>query len=369
MQEPHGPPNKTPLNALFRQMGARLVDFAGWEMPVQFSSVLEEHAAVRGAAGLFDVSHMGEIVVRGPGALALVQRLTCNDASSLAPGRAQYSALLTEAGTFVDDIVVYRRASDDFLLVANAGNTDRDFARIASRADGDVEVVNTSTRWAQLAIQGPRAEAILRECTRLDLRSIRYYRFAEGEVRGVRSIVSRTGYTGEDGFEIYLPPDGAPDLFRALLQAGRERGLLPCGLGARDTLRLEARMLLYGNDIDETTTALEAGLEGIVRLEKGEFVGREALRRQKESGVQRLLVGFELLDRGIARHGFPVRDAAGAEVGRVTSGTLGPTVGKSIGLAYVPRHLSSVGTRLSVTIRERDAAMVVVPTPFYKRLR
>src|SRR6266571_1055287 len=244
MQEAPGPLKKTPLNGLFREMGARLVDFAGWEMPVHFSSVLEEHHAVRKAAGLFDVSHMGEIEVRGPGALALVQRLTCNDASRLAPGQAQYSVLTTETGTFVDDILVYRRGPDAFLLVVNAGNTDKDFAWIAARAGGELEVANDSARWAQLAIQGPRAEAILQDCTRLDLRSIRSYRFVEGEVRGARA------------------------LFRALLEAGKGRGILPCGLGARDTLRLEARMLLYGNDVDETTSVLEAGLSGIVRLEK-----------------------------------------------------------------------------------------------------
>ena len=368
MQEAPGPLKKTPLNGLFREMGARLVDFAGWEMPVHFSSVLEEHHAVRNAAGLFDVSHMGEIEVRGPGALVLVQRLTCNDASRLAPGQAQYSVLTTETGTFVDDILVYRRGPDAFLLVVNAGNTDKDFAWIAARAGGEVEVANDSARWAQLAIQGPRAEAILQDCTRLDLRSIRSYRFVEGEVRGARALVSRTGYTGEDGFEIYVPPDAAPGLFRALLEAGKGRGLLPCGLGARDTLRLEVRMLLYGNDVDETTTVLEAGLSGILRLEKGEFVGREALRRETQAGVARSLAGFEVRDRGIARHGYPVRHE-GVEVGRVTSGTLGPHVRKSIGLASVPPRLARIGTRLSVAIREREAALVVVPTPFYRRPR
>jgi aminomethyltransferase len=368
MQGAGAPPKTTPLNHLVREMGARLVDFAGWEMPVQFSSVLEEHKAVRGAAGLFDVSHMGEIEIHGPGALPLIQRLTCNDASRLAPGQAQYSALTTEKGTFVDDILVYRRRPDDFLLVVNAGNTDKDFAWITRHAEGEVEVVNASARWALLAIQGPRAQDILGRLTRLDLPAIRPFRFAQGTVGPAQAIVSRTGYTGEDGFEIMLPPESAADLFRSLLQAGRAEGLLPCGLGARDTLRLEARMALYGNDIDDTTTVLEAGLDGIVRFEKGEFLGRAALQHQKTAGPARLLVGFEMVDPGIARHGHAVV-AGGEVIGQVTSGTFGPTVKKSIGLAYVPRAVSGVGTRLTVVIREREAAAAIVPTPFYRRPR
>jgi aminomethyltransferase len=363
-----GSPKKTALNGLFRELGARLVDFAGWEMPVQFSSILEEHHAVRGAAGLFDVSHMGEIHVGGGGALSLIQSLTCNDAARLQIGQAQYTALTTEKGTFVDDILVYRRGRDDFFLVVNAGNTDKDFAWIARHAERDVEVVNASARWAQLALQGPKAETILGSLTSLPLRAMRYYHFLEGEVQGVPSIVSRTGYTGEDGFEIYLPPESAADLFRAILDAGRALGIRPCGLGARDTLRLEARLALYGNDIDETTSVLEAGLQWIVRLDKGEFIGREPLVREKETGPKRRLVGFEMLDPGIARHGYPVV-AGGREVGTVTSGTFGPTVKKNIGLARVPAALSAVGTRLSVVIRGRQAAATVVPTPFYKRPR
>ncbi len=363
-----GPPKKTPLNGLFREMGARLVDFAGWEMPVHFSSILEEHHAVRGAAGIFDVSHMGEIHVGGGGALLLIQGLTCNDAARLQTGQAHYTALTTEKGTFVDDILVYRRGRDDFFLVVNAGNTDKDFAWIARHAEKDVEVVNASARWAQLALQGPKAETILASLTPLPLRSMRYYHFLEGEVRGVPSIVSRTGYTGEDGFEIYLPPGAAADVYRAILDAGRAHGIRPCGLGARDTLRLEARMALYGNDIDETTTVFEAGLEWIVRLEKGDFIGRGPLAREQETGPKRRLVGFEMLDPGIARHGYPVFEG-GREVGTVTSGTLGPTVKKNIGLAYVPTALSAAGTRLSIGIRGRQAAVVVVPTPFYKRQR
>jgi aminomethyltransferase len=323
---------------------------------------------VRSAAGLFDVSHMGEIEIQGPDALSLVQSVTCNDAARLAPGRAQYSALLTEQGTFVDDVLVYRRAADRFLLVVNAGNAGKDFAWVSRQADGDVEVVDASARWAQLALQGPRSVAVLQPLCAEALDAVPSYGFVESRVAGVPAIVSRTGYTGEDGFEIYLPPEAAADLFRILLKSGAGQGLLPCGLGARDTLRLEARLALYGNDIDETTTAHEAGLSWIVKPEKGDFIGREALARQKAAGVARRLAGFEMVDRGIARHGFPVR-FEGREVGGVTSGTFGPFVKKNIGLAYLPSSLAGVGSRVSVVIRERDAAAVVVPTPFYKRSR
>jgi len=358
----------TPLHRLACRLGGRMVPFAGWEMPVQFSSLIEEHLAVRTAAGLFDVSHMGEVTVEGPGALATVQRLTCNDVSRLRDGQAQYTALLTESGTFVDDILVYRRGADRYLLVVNAGNTDKDAAWIAGHAGPGVRVVNESERWAQIAVQGPASQEILQGLTSVDLRGLAWYHFAEGEVRGARCLVSRTGYTGEDGFEVYGPPESAEDLFQALLDAGRPRGVLPCGLGARDTLRLEARMALYGNDIDDTTTVLEAGLRGIVKLGKGDFIGREALQRQEREGLRRTLVGFEMVDRGIARHGYRVR-REGREVGLVTSGTFAPFVKKNIGLAYVPPDLSGVGSRFSVLIRERDAAATVVPTPFYKRAR
>jgi aminomethyltransferase len=366
--QPGETPRKTPLNALFRDMGARLVDFAGWEMPVQFSSVIEEHMAVRTAAGLFDVSHMGEIEIEGPGALSLVQKVTCNDAARLAPGQVQYSALLTPAGTFVDDILVYRRSGDRFLLVVNAGNTAKDVAWVARHAGGDVRVEDASRRWAQIALQGPRSESILKGLCDADLQAMAYYRFVEAPVRGVGCLVSRTGYTGDDGFEIYSPPEAAADLFRALLDAGRGAGLRPCGLGARDTLRLEAAMPLYGNDIDEGTTPYEAALRWIVKPAKGGFIGREALAAQERDGVRRRRVGFEMIERGIARHGYPVR-SAGRDVGVVTSGTFGPYVKKNIGMAYVPPDLTGEGARLSVVIRDRDAAAVVVPTPFYRRAR
>ena len=361
-----GPLKATPLVRLFRDLGARLVDFAGWELPVQFSSVLEEHQAVRAAAGLFDVSHMGEVEVRGRVALDLVQKVTSNDASRLRPGQAQYTALTTEKGTFVDDIIVYRRGEEDFLLVVNASNTDKDFAWIASQARGPVEVINASARYAQLALQGPRAQTILETLVQAPLAPIRPFHFIETAVDGAKCIVARTGYTGEDGFEIYAPPEAAPDLFRALLREGTPHGLLPCGLGARDTLRLEARLVLYGNDIDETTTVLEAGLDGIVKLDKGPFIGSEALRREKERGPRRRLMGFEMIDAGIPRHGYPIR-IENTEAGGVTSGTFGPTVKKSIGLAYFPSRAARAGTRFSVAIRGRDAQAVIVPTPFYRR--
>ncbi|HKQ97691.1 MAG TPA: glycine cleavage system aminomethyltransferase GcvT [Candidatus Polarisedimenticolia bacterium] len=359
---------RTPLNALFHEMGARMVDFAGWEMPVQFSSVIEEHVAVRTAAGLFDVSHMGEIAVEGKDALALVQRVTCNDASTLTPGRAQYSALLNERGGVVDDILVYRLAAERFLLVVNAGNTDKDFAWIKSKAAGEARIENTSAAWAQLALQGPASASIMGALGVTGLESMRYYHFALLEVGGAESIVSRTGYTGEDGFEIYCPPAAAADIFRRLVKAGGSAGLKPCGLGARDTLRLEARMPLYGNDLDDTTTPIEAGLEWIVKTAKGEFIGRAALEAQQSGGLKRRLAGFEMVDRGIGRHGYPVR-SGGREVGVVTSGTFGPYLKKNIGLAYVPPALSEPGARFDIVIRDRDTAAVVVPTPFYKRTR
>jgi aminomethyltransferase len=345
-----------------------MVPFAGWDMAVQFTSVIEEHMAVRTAAGLFDVSHMGEIEVEGPQALALVQRLTCNDAARLEDGQAQYSALTNEHGAFVDDILVYRRKADRYLLVVNAGNSDKDAAWVQQHAQDarDVTVRDASRRYAQLAVQGPASAAIVSRVCGVPVGDLGSYRFVEAMVRKAPSIVSRTGYTGEDGFEIYGPPEAAPDLFQALLDGGRELGLKPCGLGARDTLRLEARLPLYGNDIDDTTTVLEAGLKRFLRLDKGDFIGRPALQRQENEGLPRKLVGFEMTDRGIARHGYPVRHD-GSAIGLVTSGTFGPFVKKNIGLAYVPPALAAVGTRFEVIIRERGAAAVVVPTPFYRR--
>ena len=359
---------RTPLYSVHRELGAKMVDFGGWEMPVEYRGIREEHRAVRERAGLFDVSHMGEFAVEGPDALAFLQRLTSNDVSKLEDGRCQYSAMLTERGTFVDDLLVYRLGPEKYLLVVNAGNTPKDFAHALSIARGfRVKVDDRSADYALLALQGPRAEEVLATMTDADLAAIPYYGFVEARVSGSPAIVSRTGYTGESGFEVYCDPGAAPRLFREILEAGRPFDVAPCGLGARDTLRLEAKMALYGNDIDDTTTPLEADLGWIVKLNKGDFEGREALARQKAQGLRRKLVGFELLDRGIARHGYETRSPAGTGV--VTSGIPSPTLGKSIGLAYLPLADASVGAEFQVDLRGRPARARVVETPFYKRAK
>ncbi|HKY32104.1 MAG TPA: glycine cleavage system aminomethyltransferase GcvT [Candidatus Polarisedimenticolia bacterium] len=359
-------PRRTPLHALHVAAGARMVDFAGWDMPVQYAGVIEEHIAVRRCAGLFDVSHMGEIVVRGPSALEALQRLTCNDASRLSPGMAQYSALTTEAGTPVDDVLVYRLAPQEFLLVVNAANDAKDVAWVRERLPRGAEAEHASERFAQIALQGPSAEAILAAATPARVGALASFRFLGAEVAGVPSIVARTGYTGEDGFEIYCAPGGAEAIWQALTAAGKGHGLQPAGLGARDTLRLEACLPLYGQDIDETTSLLEAGLGFIVRLDKGDFLGREALARQKEHGVPRRLAGFEMVERGVARHGYPVA-AGGDPAGQVTSGTYAPFLRKNIGLVYLPAALAREGQELDVIIRARPVRARVVRTPFYKR--
>ena len=359
---------KTPLHARHVAMGAKMVPFGGWEMPVQYSGIREEHLAVRGAAGLFDVSHMGEIEIAGRDALAAVQRISSNDASRLDIGQAHYSALATEAGTFVDDLLVYRLRDDHFMLVVNASSIAKDFAHISAgiKGVGDAFAVNTSSRYALIAIQGPRALEVLQPLTEVALDDIGYYRFETGEVANQRSTISRTGYTGEDGFEIFLPPAGSERLWQTLLAAGTEVGLKPAGLGARDTLRLEAAMRLSGQDIDETTTVLEAGLGWVVGWDKPAFIGRDALVAQKAAGVTRKLVGFEMVDRGIARHGYSVF-AQSEQVGVVTSGTRTPFLDKAIGLAYLPSTACAPGTDCEVEIRGRRVAARVVPLPFYKR--
>lgn len=356
---------QTPLNSQHRALGARMVDFGGWDMPVQYSGVIEEHKAARTAAGLFDVSHMGEIEVRGSRALEVVQRLTPNDVSALTPGRVQYSALTTEKGTFVDDILVYCRGPEDYLLVVNASNIEKDFNWILSHAGSDAEVMNTSPAYAQLAIQGPMAERILAGLVKgIDVAAMGYYHFSMGVVAGHPAcMVSRTGYTGEDGFEIYLAAELGADVWDKLLIAGAQHGLKPCGLGARDTLRLEARLALYGNDIDDTTTVVEAGLSWVVRPNKGEFLGRAVLAREKKEGAARKLVGFEMIDRGIARHGYPVT-VDGKPFGTVTSGTHSPMLEKAIGLVYLPAASCEVGREFEVDLRGKNARARVVPTPF-----
>jgi aminomethyltransferase len=356
---------RTPLYDLHRSLGAKLIDFGGWEMPVQYAGILEEHRAVREAVGLFDVSHMGELLVSGPDALSVVQRLTCNDVGKLADGRIHYSAFLTEKGTFVDDLLVYRQAADAYLLVVNASNTPKDFAWAKAGASGRVRVEDHSDRYGLIAVQGPKASALMSRLCEPDPSDLPYYGFRDTSVCGAGALVSRTGYTGEDGFEIYCPPENAEPIFRKLLEEGRPEGAVPCGLGARDTLRLEAKMALYGNDIDDTVTAWEADLGWIVKMAKGDFIGREALAAQKQAGVARRLVGFEMVDRGIARHGYPATTAAGPGV--VTSGTHSPTLGKPIGLAILPAASTGVGTEFQVDIRGRAAKARVVPTPFYKK--
>ena len=369
MTEPAGAPlKKTPLHAAHVLAGARMVPFGGWDMPVEYSGITAEHLAVRSAAGLFDVSHMGEIELAGKDALAAVQHISSNDASRLQVNQAHYSALTTPDGTFVDDMLVYRFAPSHFLLVVNAGNIDKDHRWIADRAKeaGDVAVVNSSDRYALIAVQGPKALQILQSLTAIDLSAIKYYWFAHGEIAGIRGTVSRTGYTGEDGFEVFVPPAMATRLWDALLTAGWGDGLVPCGLGARDTLRLEAAMRLFGNDIDETTTVLEADLNWIIGWKKAEFIGHEALRKQKESGLKRRIVGFAMIDRAIARHGHLVMNGD-EQVGYVTSGTQTPFLKKSIGMAYVPMAMSGPGTELEIDIRGRRAKAIVVTLPFYKR--
>jgi glycine cleavage system T protein (aminomethyltransferase) len=356
---------RTPLYDLHRELGAKLIDFGGWEMPVQYSGILEEHRAVRERVGLFDVSHMGELEVTGRDALASLQWLTPNDVSRLADGRCHYSAFLTERGTFVDDLLVYRKSADDYMLVVNASNTPKDFEWAKKYNRGNARVENASDRVALISVQGPRAAALLSRVATPDPSDLPYYGFRETAVFGSAALVSRTGYTGEDGFEIYLPPDRAEPTFEGLLEEGVDDGVLPCGLGARDTLRLEAKMALYGNDIDDTVTPWAADLGWVVKMKKGDFLGRAALERQKAEGVPRKLVGFEMVDRGIARHGYAARTAFGEGV--VTSGTHSPTLGRPIGLALLPVGASAIGTEFEVDIRGRGAKTRVVATPFYKR--
>jgi aminomethyltransferase len=363
---------KTPLDAAHRALNGRMVPYAGWEMPLEYTGISAEHLAVRSRAGVFDVSHMGEIEIAGKDALAAVQRVSCNDAGALKVGQAQYSALLTPDGTFVDDVLVYRMAGAHFLLVVNAANTARAYAWIAEQVKvaGDAAIVDSSSRYALISIQGPAARDVLQPLTGVALEDLRYYWFAHGEVANARAMISRTGYTGEDGFEIFVPPGMAARVWNGLLDEGRPLDVLPCGLGARDTLRLEAAMRLYGNDIDESTTVLEAGLGWIVGWDKPSAIGLDALRSQRADGPRRRLIGFELVDRGIARAGCAIRAGSASEpVGVVTSGTQTPFLKKSIGLGYVPSSFAEPGTALTIDIRGREAGARVVPIPFYRRPR
>lgn len=356
---------RTPLHEEHVRLGARLVPFAGFAMPVQYEAgIRAEHEAVRTAAGLFDVSHMGEFDLRGPEALALVSRLTANDPAGLSVGQAQYSVMCREDGGIVDDLVVYRLGEERYRLVVNAANREKDGAHLRREAEGrEVETEDASDRIALLALQGPRAQEILGPLSSVELDPIGFYRFAEGEVAGAPAVVSRTGYTGEDGFELYVEAGDAPRVWRGLLEAGEGSGLLPAGLGARDTLRLEMGYALYGNDIDEGTTPLEAGLGWLVRLEKGDFLGREALVRQKEAGVRRRLRCFRLTERGFPRPGYDVW-FDGEAAGEVRSGTVSPSLGYGIGTVYLPAE-AGPGDPVQVAIRDRKVAGEVVKPPFY----
>jgi aminomethyltransferase len=359
---------KTPLNARHRASQGRMVAFAGWDMPIEYAGIVTEHLAVRTRAGVFDVSHMGEIEIAGKDALAAVQRVSCNDASRLSVGQAQYSGLLTPEGTFLDDMIVYRMAPSHFMLVVNASNITKDFAWISEqiKAVGDAAAVDSSSRYALISIQGPASRDVLQPLTGVELDDVKPFWFAFGEVANARATIARTGYTGEDGFEIFVPPNVADRVWMALLESGRPADVMPVGLGARDTLRLEAAMRLYGNDIDESTTVLEASLGWIVGWKKDSFIGHERLREQKQAGVTRKLVGFEMIDRGIARHGHQVV-RGGKPIGVVTSGTHTPFLKKAIGMAYVPVELTAPGSEIDIDIRGRTAKGRVVPMPFYKR--
>jgi aminomethyltransferase len=362
---------RTPLNAAHRALGGKMVDFGGWDMPVQYTAgVIEEHMRCRTRAGLFDVSHMGEIWVDGHGAVAFVNRITTNDVTKLVDGQAHYSALTNENGGVVDDLLVYRFNLDKLLLVVNAGTTDKDWDWITSQKGAeDVALTNASKDFCQIAIQGPDAVAILQQLTDTELDEIRYYHFTTGRVDGVESIISRTGYTGEDGFEVYAPPEFAEQLWNKMLETGRygePDGILPCGLAARNTLRLESAMSLYGHELSDEITPYEANLGWITKLDKGEFTGRNKLAEIKTAGPSRKLVGFEMTVPGIARDGFDVY-IDGEKCGVVTSGSPAPFLKKNIGLALVPTRFANVGQELNIDVRGKQLAAIVVPTPFYKR--
>ncbi|HVQ56264.1 MAG TPA: glycine cleavage system aminomethyltransferase GcvT [Pyrinomonadaceae bacterium] len=359
---------KTPLNAMHRALGGKMVDFGGWDMPVQYpAGVIEEHMATRTRAGLFDVSHMGEIWVEGPGSIAFVNRLTTNDVTKLVDGQAHYSAFTNEKGGVVDDLLVYRFGPEKLLLVVNAGTTDKDWAWITSHKSSDeVVLTNASADYCQIAVQGPKALGILQKLTETTLEPIKYYHFTTGKVDGVESIISRTGYTGEDGFEVYAAADKAEQLWNKILETGKEEGILPCGLAARNTLRLESAMSLYGHELDDDISTLEANLGWITKLDKGDFTGNKAIADLKKRGLTRKLVGFEMKEPGIARDGFDVY-IDGAKAGVVTSGSPAPFLKKNIGLAFVPVEFANVGQQITIDVRGKKLLAEIVPTPFYKR--
>jgi aminomethyltransferase len=365
---------KTALNAVHRQQGAKMVEFNGWDMPVEYPKVgglVAEHMAVRNSVGVFDVSHMGDIRLHGPQALAAVQHMTMNDAATLQIGQARYSALLYPQGTFVDDVIVHRLGEDDYLLVINAGTREKDFNWVRDAAKGfDCKVEDLSDNYTQIAIQGPNGWKVLQKLTDADLTQVKFYWFTHGTVCGLpNTLVARTGYTAEDGFEIYVPSDEATSarVWNEVMEAGKEFGIVPCGLGSRNTLRLEGALSLYGHEISDEITVWEARLDRFIKMDKGDFTGREALAKQKEKGLDRVLVGLENIDRGIPRDGYKVFDLDGKEIGYVTSGSPAPFLKRNIALAYVPVALSAVDTEVAVEIRGTKVKCKVVPTPFYKR--
>jgi len=362
---------KTALNSVHRQMGAKMVDFGGWDMPVEYSGLIAEHMAVRSGVGLFDVSHMGDILIRGPQALAAVQHISMNDALRLQPGQAHYSALLYPEGTFVDDVIVHKLGENDYLLVINAGTREKDVNWVRENVRGfHCHADDLSDYYTQLAIQGPRAVDVLRKLTNADLSTIKNYWFTYGAVCGLpNTMIARTGYTGEDGFEIYIPADEATShrVWNEVLEAGKQFGILPCGLGARNTLRLESKMALYGHEISDTINVWEADLGRYCKMEKGDFLGRPALEKAKAEGLTRILVGLEMIERGIGRDGYKVFSESGEEIGSITSGSPAPFLKKNIALAYVPPSFSQIGTVVQVACRSQKVKAQVVPTPFYKR--
>jgi aminomethyltransferase len=357
---------RTALSGLHKALGAKMVEFGGWEMPVEYSGIIQEHLAVRRAAGLFDVSHMGEIEIRGPRALSLLQHITCNDASRLRDFQAQYSALMHPKGSAVDDCVVHRWTEERYFICVNAANTDRDFDWIIEHNSVGAEVRNASSEYSQLALQGPRASEIVSKVTDASVAGLNYYWFCGTRCCGVEGLLARTGYTGEDGFEFYFPPGDSEKVWNTLMEAGRPEGLVPAGLGARNTLRLEAGYPLYGHELDEETTLLEANLGWIAKLEKGEFIGRDVLLEQQAQGTRKKLVGFEMTSQGIARDGYSVY-AEGKIAGGVTSGSYAPFLKKNIGMAYVSPSVVGAGGDIQVEIRGKRAGARIVPLPFYKR--
>lgn len=358
---------RTPLFPIYAEYGARVIDFGGWELPVQFTGIQKEHDAVRGQAGLFDVSHMGEVRVQGPDAFAFVQRVTTNDVSKLLDGQCQYSLLCYPTGGVVDDLLVYKKSEHDYLLVINASNIDKDIAWLQQHLTGQVELTNISEETALLALQGPKAKDILAQLTETPLDTLKTFHFLnEVNVGGVSTLLSRTGYTGEDGFELYVDQKDAITLWRKLLDAGAEHGLIPAGLGARDTLRFEARLPLYGQELTSEISPLEAGLSYFVKLNKGDFIGREALLEQKANGVTRKLVGIEMQERGIPRPHYAVY-AEGKRIGEITTGTQSPTYKTNVGLALIDAAYSALDTEVWVEIRGAQVKAAVVATPFHKK--